>query len=683
MACQDQAWVTLATNDTYGIGALVLSASLRKAGTCRQLAILITSHVTTPMRRLLEQSFDLVKEVNLLDSNDAAHLAVLKRPELGITFTKIHCWTLTQYTKCVFLDADTLVLKNCDELFQREELSAVPDVGWPDCFNSGVFVFVPSVKTFEELVALADREGSYDGGDQGLLNSYFSDWATKDIARHLSFIYNMNSSVFYSYLPAFLKFGHTVKIVHFLGARKPWHYSYNLLTNYVDCGDINYQEHLRVWWNLFMSHVQPRLTPNCAGLAGEMSKLSIRSAEELRNYPVEQILGPEARQFAWERGQIDYLGADAFANIQKKLDAAMEPSALSRLKPVALSSLMETTADEDDDKRPLVAPSQTPDSGSRVRPQSSQPHDHEQHFHIPAFTLSRPLISISAAATTATTATTATATASNIRPAHALSPVPHSLSTTASVQSLTQPFPFLPGVSPYHHHLQILPFPFGLAMAVPTPPRATSSLPSRPSPTPFPFPMRTNTAGLLNVPQQPPLTLGPDNLSISTTNSSFNEIDPDRSRSSASSLTSLPKIDEVIEDVDPNSVVVPFRTFVDAAVNTDLTLTDILYTSRDDLVGGTVRKAFPEDLFLLSPTSLGGRSRHKQKQALLARPSEGTIDARLDVVETPSRSKASDSKETSNTEDRQEQSEDSQNAIVTDGREDPAKKPDGGYCSMT
>lgn len=55
-----------------------------------------------------------------------------------------------------------------------------------------------------------------------------------------------------------------------------------------------------------------------------MSRLSIRSAEELRSFPAEQILGPEGRQFAWERGQIDYLGADAFANIQKKLDAAME-----------------------------------------------------------------------------------------------------------------------------------------------------------------------------------------------------------------------------------------------------------------------------------------------------------------------------------------------------------------------
>ena len=53
--------------------------------------------------------FDLVKEVDVLDSKDAANLALMARPDLGITFTKLHCWNLTQYTKCVFLDADTLV----------------------------------------------------------------------------------------------------------------------------------------------------------------------------------------------------------------------------------------------------------------------------------------------------------------------------------------------------------------------------------------------------------------------------------------------------------------------------------------------------------------------------------------------------------------------------------------------
>ena len=60
-------------------------------------------------RSSLEPWFDNIVDVDVMDSNDAAHLALLKRPELGVTFTKIHCWTLTDYTKCVFMDADTMV----------------------------------------------------------------------------------------------------------------------------------------------------------------------------------------------------------------------------------------------------------------------------------------------------------------------------------------------------------------------------------------------------------------------------------------------------------------------------------------------------------------------------------------------------------------------------------------------
>jgi len=79
---------------------------------------------------------------NCLMIVDRLSCCCLRRCELGITFTKLHCWRLLQYTKCVFLDADTLVLTNIDDLFDREELSAAPDAGWPDCFNTGVFVFV-------------------------------------------------------------------------------------------------------------------------------------------------------------------------------------------------------------------------------------------------------------------------------------------------------------------------------------------------------------------------------------------------------------------------------------------------------------------------------------------------------------------------------------------------------------
>ena len=55
------------------------------------------------------------------------------------------------------------MLENIDELFDREELSAAPDAGWPDCFNSGVFVFRPSQETYRLLLQFAIDYGSFDG----------------------------------------------------------------------------------------------------------------------------------------------------------------------------------------------------------------------------------------------------------------------------------------------------------------------------------------------------------------------------------------------------------------------------------------------------------------------------------------------------------------------------------------
>ncbi|XP_021695686.1 flocculation protein FLO11 isoform X12 [Aedes aegypti] len=256
------AWVTLATNDSYSLGALVVAHSLKRVHTAHQLAVLITPGVSEAMKNKLRTIFNVVEEVNLLDSKDEANLALLKRPELGITFTKLHCWRLTQFEKCVFLDADTLVLRNCDELFEREELSAAPDVGWPDCFNSGVYVFRPSLETFSNLMQYAVTNGSFDGGDQGLLNSYFSDWAHKDIAKHLPFIYNTSSVASYSYLPAFKQFGQNTKILHFIGTAKPWLQNFNSESRkvYIPGGYQHLANFLQYWWDIFCEDVHSRLS---------------------------------------------------------------------------------------------------------------------------------------------------------------------------------------------------------------------------------------------------------------------------------------------------------------------------------------------------------------------------------------------------------------------------------------
>ena len=159
----DESFVTLATNENYAVGALTLAQSLRRVNTTRMLTVLISKEVPSDVQTQLREVFDKVEVVDVLDSKDLANLTLLKRPELGVTFTKLHCWRLTQFKKAVFLDADCLVVKNVDELFEREEFSASTDVGWPDCFNSGVFVYRPSDVTYSKLVDFAVKQGSFDG----------------------------------------------------------------------------------------------------------------------------------------------------------------------------------------------------------------------------------------------------------------------------------------------------------------------------------------------------------------------------------------------------------------------------------------------------------------------------------------------------------------------------------------
>uniref|UniRef100_A0A3Q3EQD3 glycogenin glucosyltransferase n=1 Tax=Labrus bergylta TaxID=56723 RepID=A0A3Q3EQD3_9LABR len=310
------AFVTLATNDSYAKGAMVLGQSLRNHNTTKKLVALIGPHVAEPCREVLSSIYDEVCVVDVMDSGDAAHLSLMKRPDLGVTFTKLHCWTLTQYSKCVFMDADTLVLSNIDELFEREELSAAPDPGWPDCFNSGVFVFKPSNETHEKLLTFCGENGSFDGescGDQGVLNSFFNTWATADISKHLPFIYNLSSIAIYSYLPAFKQYGRNAKVVHFLGKVKPWSHSYDTQRGV-----------------LYAQSVVPLLqqaygeTPFNSGF--------FDSSEDVRNHLYEQAapFASPPRKFHQRKGssagsrQIDYMGDDSFANIERKLDSFLK-----------------------------------------------------------------------------------------------------------------------------------------------------------------------------------------------------------------------------------------------------------------------------------------------------------------------------------------------------------------------
>ncbi|KAI1306265.1 Glycogenin-1 [Mortierella claussenii] len=264
-----EAYITLLTNNSYASGAMVLGHSLRASQTTKKLAILITANVSRPIRDRIAQVYDAVIEIGAIDSHSTKNLELLGRPELGITLTKIHVFNQTQYSKVVFLDADTLVLRNIDELFdtaangalddkdRNKRFAASPDAGWPDCFNSGVFVCRPKYEDYTGLIEMAGQQGTFDGGDQGLLNSYFDGWSRGDSSNRLPFVYNTTPTSVYSYAPAFQQYKDKLAVIHFVGSFKPWQWL-RFADGTVFPRNTSSSDSITLvqrWWNVFDKYV--------------------------------------------------------------------------------------------------------------------------------------------------------------------------------------------------------------------------------------------------------------------------------------------------------------------------------------------------------------------------------------------------------------------------------------------
>ncbi|KAG8219494.1 nucleotide-diphospho-sugar transferase [Butyriboletus roseoflavus] len=222
------AFVTLLTSDAYLPGALTIAGALKDVHRLlpsdqtieyETVCLVAPETVDVTTIRVLRRAFDVVVGVEIIVPPDTESLTLLGRPDLDTALTKLHVFRLTQYSKVIFLDADVLPLHPLSHLFHLDhEFSAVPDVGWPDIFNSGVMVLSPGTDKFEELRELLNTKGTWDGADQGLLN----EWRGNNWNR-LSFTYNTTPTAIYTYAPAYQRFGSQISVIHFIGPHKPWH----------------------------------------------------------------------------------------------------------------------------------------------------------------------------------------------------------------------------------------------------------------------------------------------------------------------------------------------------------------------------------------------------------------------------------------------------------------------------
>ncbi|QPG75743.1 hypothetical protein FOA43_003103 [Brettanomyces nanus] len=227
------AYTTLLLTSSYLPGTLALCQSLRNSGSIIPIVLLYSKGNVKPeiVQRLTDSGlFSQMLNVDndiIVSRNRYELVNLLKRSELDKTLTKLNCWRLISYEKIIYLDSDTLVVRNIDHLFDlhidSSQIYAAPDCGWPDCFNSGVFLFKPDLETFRQLKEFSETADSFDGSDQGLLNEFFNLSGPQNYHwSRLSFSYNCTLNTNYEYVPALIRFHNDIRIVHFIGSLKPW-----------------------------------------------------------------------------------------------------------------------------------------------------------------------------------------------------------------------------------------------------------------------------------------------------------------------------------------------------------------------------------------------------------------------------------------------------------------------------
>lgn len=162
-AQSDAAFVTLVTNDDFARGALALMRSLARTGTAADRVVMHTGGVSAAALAPLAQVGARLVQVDLLPTSDAFNAAHARKALHGAApftkgekpafhtpldnFAKLRLWQL-DYDRVVFLDADTLVLRPIDRLFDYPEFCAAPNVyeSLADFhrLNSGVFTARPA-----------------------------------------------------------------------------------------------------------------------------------------------------------------------------------------------------------------------------------------------------------------------------------------------------------------------------------------------------------------------------------------------------------------------------------------------------------------------------------------------------------------------------------------------------------
>ncbi|KAI3449362.1 hypothetical protein Pfo_006027 [Paulownia fortunei] len=231
----------LAGNGGYVKGVVGLAKGLRKVKTVYPLVVAVLPDVPVEHRRMLEDQGCIVREIEpVYPPENQTQFAMAY---YVINYSKLRIWEFVEYSKMIYLDGDIQVFDNIDHLFDLEDghFYAVMDCfcektwshtpqykigycqqyGQPPAlyFNAGMFVFEPSLSTYENLLKTLKITPPTPFAEQDFLNMFF-----RDIYKPIPNVYNLVLAMLWRH-PENVELD-KVKVVHYCAAgSKPWRYT--------------------------------------------------------------------------------------------------------------------------------------------------------------------------------------------------------------------------------------------------------------------------------------------------------------------------------------------------------------------------------------------------------------------------------------------------------------------------
>lgn len=233
------AYITIISSMEYLEGVRTLLYALRKVNSQYPLIVLAPTGFAPRIREPIERWGGIVLEAEDVFLGGLAEKNA--RAYWNNTFFKLRVFDLVQYRKLVYIDSDMIVLENLDHLFNMNHISAVQGgkliFGWED-INSGLMVIEPNREEYQALVDLIPlvcenkiRE-NIGFGDQDVISFYYKNVNKKwGEANRLDERYNAMIRCIHELC---VHYGiNNIKVIHFVGEKKPWMYSWTEMVYYV------------------------------------------------------------------------------------------------------------------------------------------------------------------------------------------------------------------------------------------------------------------------------------------------------------------------------------------------------------------------------------------------------------------------------------------------------------------